>query len=174
MTYKEFSQIADKLTTSSETTLPGLVNVNTAPKEVLLCLPGLEESDADALVSYRKPTQRRRGAQLDRLGDTGPRSGEGDRNRQLHHRSLVSVLRGHRLPVRQRPGLQAVPGDPRHAGTPPRVVYWRSLTHFGWPLQPEIVAALKKGQPLTRRCLEQTLTGREHGWHTPHIGTGYR
>ena len=31
----------------------------------------------------------------------------------------------------------------------PRVVYWRSLTHFGWPLQPEIVAALKKGQPLT-------------------------
>jgi len=33
------------------------------------------------------------------------------------------------------------------------VVYWRSLTHFGWPLQPEIVAALRKGQPLTRVVL---------------------
>ena len=58
MTFEEFSQIADKLTTSSETTLPGLVNVNTASKEVLMCLPGLEEKDVDDLMAYRTHQQR--------------------------------------------------------------------------------------------------------------------
>ena len=33
--------------------------------------------------------------------------------------------------------------------TPPRVVYWKTLTRFGWPLDPQIVAALRKGEPLT-------------------------
>ena len=54
MEIEEFEQIADSLTTTDEEVLRGLVNVNTAPKEVLMCLPGLEESDAEALVSYRK------------------------------------------------------------------------------------------------------------------------
>jgi DNA uptake protein ComE-like DNA-binding protein len=53
MTYDEFAPLADQLTTSSAETLTGLVNVNTAPKEVLLCLAGLEESDVEALLSYR-------------------------------------------------------------------------------------------------------------------------
>ena len=54
LTMEEFVQLADRLTTSEEETLPGLVNVNTASKEVLLCLPGLEETDVDALLSYRE------------------------------------------------------------------------------------------------------------------------
>ena len=53
MEYEEFAPIADRLTTVGQETLPGLVNVNTASKEVLMCLPGLEESDAEALLSYR-------------------------------------------------------------------------------------------------------------------------
>jgi hypothetical protein len=35
----------------------------------------------------------------------------------------------------------------------PRVVYWKALTQFGWPLDREIVATLRKGEPLTNVVL---------------------
>lgn len=45
--------IADSVTVSDATTLPGLVNVNTAGVEVLACLPGLDRELAQAIVSRR-------------------------------------------------------------------------------------------------------------------------
>jgi DNA uptake protein ComE-like DNA-binding protein len=45
--------IADELTVQSESELPGLVNVNTAAEEVILCLPGVERELAHAIVSHR-------------------------------------------------------------------------------------------------------------------------
>ncbi len=47
-------QIADKIMVGTETTAPGAVNLNTAPREVLICLPGLEETGADAIIRYRQ------------------------------------------------------------------------------------------------------------------------
>jgi competence ComEA-like helix-hairpin-helix protein len=47
-------QIADKIMVGTETTAPGAVNLNTAPREVLVCLPGLEENGADAIIRYRQ------------------------------------------------------------------------------------------------------------------------
>jgi type II secretory pathway component PulK len=146
MTYKEFTQVADKLTTSSATTLPGLVNVNTAPKEVLLCLPGLEESDADALVSYREAHSDGIDSiawvaeALDQEKATGIGSYITVRSQQ-YSADVVCLSGNGRAYKRYRAVLDT-------QGSAPRVVYWRSLTHFGWPLQPEIVAALRKGQPL--------------------------
>src|SRR5262249_40416961 len=43
----------DKVTTTKQTNLPGRVNVNTAPKLVLLALPGLAETDVDTILSTR-------------------------------------------------------------------------------------------------------------------------
>ncbi len=146
MTSEEFSQIADKLTASSETTLSGLVNVNTAPKEVLLCLPGLEESDAEALVSYRESN----GDSPDSIAwvtevlDEEKAVGIGSyiTVRSYQYSADIICLSGNgRAYRRYRAVIDTQAGSPR-------VVYWRSLTHFGWPLQPEIVEALKKGQPL--------------------------
>src|SRR5207253_3163908 len=54
MTSSEFALVADKLTASTEKTLPGLINVNTAPKQVLMSLPQMTESDADAIVAKRE------------------------------------------------------------------------------------------------------------------------
>ncbi len=51
-----FSSIADKITTSGETTLQGTVNVNTAPKEVLVALLGggdQAEPLAESIVAER-------------------------------------------------------------------------------------------------------------------------
>ena len=160
MTYKEFCQVADKLTTSSETTLPGLVNVNTAPKEVLVCLPGLEEQ------RRRRPgvlsdDQHQRGEEpnsiawvtevLDQTKAVG--IGQYITVRSYQYSADIICLSGNGRAYKR---YQAVLDT---QSTPPRVVYWRSLTHFGWPLQPEIVAALKKGQPLTDVVLEVCIDG---------------
>ena len=51
-----FEQIADDLTLASGTDLPGLININTARLEVLMCLPGVDQSLAQAIINYRKST----------------------------------------------------------------------------------------------------------------------
>jgi type II secretory pathway component PulK len=52
MTIDDFKLVADSLTNPSIQPT-GLINVVTAPKEVLMCLPGLEDSDAAALIAQR-------------------------------------------------------------------------------------------------------------------------
>ncbi len=151
MTYKEFSQVVDKLTTSSETTLPGLVNVNTACKEVLMCLPGLEEKDVDDLIAYRTTNTSAAGAEPNSVAWV---------TEVLTQTKAVGI--GRYITVRSNQysaDIIALSGNGRAykrykavidtQKTPPRVVYWREITHFGWPLDSEIVATLRKGKPLT-------------------------
>ena len=54
ITTDEAALIEDSLTAATGDFVPGLVNVNTAPREVLACLPGINEKYADALVTLRK------------------------------------------------------------------------------------------------------------------------
>jgi competence ComEA-like helix-hairpin-helix protein len=49
-------QIADQLTLASGTDLPGLININTASLDVLICLPGVDRTLAQAIINYRKST----------------------------------------------------------------------------------------------------------------------
>jgi DNA uptake protein ComE-like DNA-binding protein len=150
LTSEEFAQLADKLTTSDEETLPGLVNVNTASKEVLLCLPGLEESDAEALLSYRE----RNGQQtslawivdvLDREKAVAIGSHITARSSQ-YSADLVCLSGNGRAYKRYKAIFDVQSGAPR-------MVYWKSLTSFGWPLDREIVATLRQGEPLTESLL---------------------
>jgi type II secretory pathway component PulK len=151
MTYKEFSQVVDKLTTSSETTLPGLVNVNTACKEVLMCLPGLEEKDVDDLIAYRTTNTSASGEEPNSVAWV---------TEVLTQTKAVGI--GRYITVRSNQysaDIIALSGNGRAykrykavfdtQKTTPRVVYWRQITHFGWPLDSEIVATLRKGKPLT-------------------------
>ena len=46
--------IADDLTVESDTVQEGLININTASAEVLICLPGVEPELAQASISHRK------------------------------------------------------------------------------------------------------------------------
>ena len=41
----------------------------------------------------------------------------------------------------------------------PRALYWKELTHLGWPLDPEIIPALRSGASLS----EMGLYSRERG-----------
>ena len=145
LTAAEFGPIADRLTTRSEGTLNGLVNVNTAPRAVLLCLPGLDAGDVDALVSKRGAT----GADLSSIAwvvEALPR------DKAIAVADLITV-RSYQYSA----DIVAVSGNGRAykryravldtRNTPPKVVYWKDLTYLGWPLSPDIQSALRLGGP---------------------------
>lgn len=46
--------IADDLTTDENAEQPGLVNINSADRDVLACLPGVDRELAQAIISYRQ------------------------------------------------------------------------------------------------------------------------
>ncbi len=52
----EFAQIYPDLTATTNSYVVGRVNVNTAPVEVLACLPGMDYGTAQQLVNYRDST----------------------------------------------------------------------------------------------------------------------
>jgi hypothetical protein len=54
--------VLDKTTTVADAELPGRINVNTAPKAVLMTLPGLEQSDIDSIMSSQPGTDPSRAA----------------------------------------------------------------------------------------------------------------
>jgi len=49
-----FMDIADNLTIANDRSLPGLINVNTASLEVLVCLPGVSRELAQSMISQRQ------------------------------------------------------------------------------------------------------------------------
>ncbi len=54
LTMQEFAGIVDKITTKDGQTVEGLVNINTAPIEILQLLPGMDQSKAQAIITRRE------------------------------------------------------------------------------------------------------------------------
>jgi type II secretory pathway component PulK len=132
MTLDEFKKVADSLTTDRLPILVGKVNVNTAPKEVLRCLPGLLDSDIDQLIATRS--------------GNGP-----DLNSIVWVLSALTpqkaALIGGAITTRSyqySADILGVSGNGRSfsraryvfdmRSTPPRVLFRQDLTHLGWPL----------------------------------------
>ncbi|MGB9595114.1 MAG: helix-hairpin-helix domain-containing protein [Candidatus Poribacteria bacterium] len=46
--------IADRVTTTDDAVLPGKININTVPLELLQLLPGMDETKANAIIAYRE------------------------------------------------------------------------------------------------------------------------
>ncbi len=139
----EFEEIADRLTTSGETDLPGLININRAPWEVLLCLPGLEESDVELLFNSRpedeegiawvvEVLEREKAVSIGAM-ITGRSS--------QYSADIVSVNQNGR--AFQRAQIVVDPG-----ATPTKILYWKSISHLGWPLDREILETLRAGDAL--------------------------
>lgn len=146
LTAEEFAPIADRLTTTDQETTVGLVNVNTAPREVLMCLPDLDESDVDALLAARLKS----GTDLTTIAwVTGALSPEKAAaiGRQITTHSyqfsadVVATHANGRAFKRYRAVLDA-------GGETPRVLSWCEMTHLGWPLNPEIIDVLRSGEEL--------------------------
>ena len=146
LTVEEFAAIADEITTGDQENLTGLINVNTALKEVLLTLPGLEDSDVSALMAMRS-------------------SGDTDLNNiawvaeALPHEKAVGI--GSHITARSfqfSADIVSISGNGRAfrrcrivvdaRESPPQVIYRQDLTHLGWPLSPAIVDQLRSGTPM--------------------------
>lgn len=150
LTYDEFQKVFPKVTTAAGSTAPkGLVNVNTAPPEVLLCLPQLEDGDAKALVAQR-PTD----TSVDRSNISWVVNAL-SRPKALAIGSyitgvtytfsadIVSVAASGRAFRRCRVVIDA-------RTSPPKVIYRQDLTRLGWPLDPAILSQLRSGAGLDR------------------------
>ncbi len=55
-------KVLDKTTTVADAELPGRINVNTAPRDVLSTLPGLEQQDIDSIMNKQPATDPSRAA----------------------------------------------------------------------------------------------------------------
>jgi type II secretory pathway component PulK len=165
----ELSQVAYHLTTKAGPYLPGMVNINTAPPQVLMCLPGLTSDDANNIVAQRPSTSGTgaagglggavAGAASMGSGPTSPTDYTWIMNVGLATPKLDSI--GAYITGRSyfySADIVAVSGDGRGfkrarivvdgRSSPPVIVYRKDLTNLGWPLSPDILDALKHHRPL--------------------------
>lgn len=147
MTAEEFDPIAGRLSIGDDAVGTGLVNINTASKEVLMCLPDLTEQDVDALITYRE-------------SDTADLTSTAWVSEVLESVKATSI--GTYITVNSyqwSADIICLSGNGRAykryravfdtQGSAPQIICWKSMSHLGWPLEPEIVATLRKGEQLT-------------------------
>jgi len=143
---EEFRAVAGRLTTRGTGTVRGLINIATAPRAVLLCLPGLEDSDASALISARSGDNADRdnlawvAEALAQEKAVGIGSLITTKSYQFSA-DIVSVCGNGRAFRRCRIVVDA-------QNSPPRVIYRQDLTPLGWPLSQELLAELRAGKSL--------------------------
>lgn len=157
----------------------GRININTAPREVLLTLPGLSESDVDSLISRRPilstigsggsgPGGGLGGGGLG--GGSGAGSGTSDDptntdwvNEVLGPKAggVQSLIMGQSFQFSA--DILAASSDGRafrrvrivvdafDSANPPKVVYRTDLTDRGWPLDPVVLEELRSGQGVQAR-----------------------
>lgn len=151
LTPERFRLLVDKLTVVDDAKVPGLVNVNTAPKQVLLCLPGITEEIALKIMEYRTTP----GNDLSNMGwllsvvDAAV----------LQRFAPFITCRSHQFRIHAvgrvgtpyLPGAEASTDAPERPGafkrmvavydklaTPsPRIVYWKDQTKLGMPYDPQ-------------------------------------
>ncbi|MBN2372217.1 general secretion pathway protein GspK, partial [bacterium] len=145
LTEEQFKQIEGKLTTSSQENITGLININTAPKEVLMCLPGLVESDVDAII------QKRNSGDIDKkslawVAELLPQKA-GAIGAYLTTRSfrysadIISLSGDGRSYQRYRMIADTEDNDFK-------ILFWKSLKNIGWPLDQQIIKTLRAGKTL--------------------------
>lgn len=156
LTPEEFATIADQLTAATGGAVrPGLINVNTAPREVLACLPGLEDADVQALVTARS------GSETDTSNLAWVATALGPVKASaigcyvtvrtfLFSADIVSVSGDGRAFRRCRIVVDA-------QKAPPRVLYRQDLTRLGWPLDESLLDRLRAGVGPEEIAAERTF-----------------
>jgi hypothetical protein len=123
-------------------TVRGQININQAPREVLLTLPGLTSGDVDTIVQQRQsaiasdPTDKTWAQSV--LGgkvDAGLYTGTA----YQYSADIVAVSANGRAFKRVRVIIDTRNGTQK-------IIYRRDLTEFGWPLDPEILSSLRSGR----------------------------
>jgi DNA uptake protein ComE-like DNA-binding protein len=128
-------QLMDNCTVNESASIPGRLNINQAPPELLIGIPGITEDIVEAILNARTPTNE-----------------EGDENRNFETWLLVEGLVDMEKMIELSPFISAG-GDTFRAQivgyfqgggpsaraevifdatvTPPRVLFWRDISHLG-------------------------------------------
>jgi DNA uptake protein ComE-like DNA-binding protein len=122
----------------------GLINVNTAPMQVLMCLPGITQATAQSLVAARTGT-------TIAPGDT---SWASTALGQAQFQAITPYITGQSYQFSA--DIVAVSGDGRAfkrvrivvdaRAQPAKIIYRKDLTGLGWPLPLEVQKSLRAGQ----------------------------
>lgn len=144
----EAALLYDRITTSSDTTLRGLVDVATASVLVLEALPGLDTADAERIVAGRAGVAEPTASPLwfvEAIGsEQANEIGSLITTRSMQFGTDVLAVSGDgRSFVRRRVVLDVAPVL---EGEAPRVVHSEDVTRLGWPLSPAILEALRAGE----------------------------
>lgn len=143
MSFEDFNKIIDKITVTDDEVLQGLVNVNTASEKVLLCLPGLEQSDVDALIQERTKSADALDSVLwvTKALSQEKATGIGSyiTTRSFQSAADITAASANGRAFRR----YFVVIDKTQAS--PRVLFRQPLHHMGWCLKPEILENLRNG-----------------------------
>ncbi len=140
----ELRQIEDVVRTTTQVRRRGTVNVNAAPREVLLCVEGMTEEAAETLLSYRPDAAARHPGTMtwvvEALGQRAIGLGESLVARSYQYTADVVAVSGNGRAFRRVRLVIDASGDT------PRVIYRRDVTHRGWPLEAELLNSLRRGE----------------------------
>ncbi|HVX83362.1 MAG TPA: type II secretion system protein GspK [Phycisphaerae bacterium] len=129
------------------------INVNTAPLQVLRCLPGMTDDDAQSIVQGRTGgVDTTTTDWVSTVIDSATAQGIANyisATSYYYSADIVAVTKDGRAFKRVQIVVDA-------SQTPPKVIYRRDLTELGWPLDPGILEDLKAGK-------EPRLTGINNG-----------
>ena len=168
MTTQEFGPIAGSITTSAAKTLTGMVNVNTASKQVLMCLPGVQESDAESIVSSRPANS----GGISGAGGTGLTTSSNSSNSSTSVGDMTWLFQAVSPQIaasispyittrsfQYSADIVAVSGDGRSfrrvrivvdaRTSPAAIVYRKDLTGYGWPLPADLRTNMRRGSQPT-------------------------
>ena len=136
---------AGRTGTAQQTQQPkkGLININTAPRDVLFCLPGIEDSDVTNILSARNSANITPG---DMTWATSALGGKAQAVSQYitgssyqYSADIVAVSGNGR-------GFKHVRVVIDARTSPPKIVFRRDLTDQGWPMDQETLRSLRAGQ----------------------------
>jgi type II secretory pathway component PulK len=123
----------------------GRVNVNTAPREVLMTLIpfGIQENDVDNLISYRSanvdPSATDTSWVRQVVGNRGDRFNDRICGQSQRYSADILAVSGNGRAFRR---VRIVIDSTQ---TPPAIIYRRDMTDRGWPMDQEILTSLRNG-----------------------------
>ncbi len=142
LTRDEITKIEKNVTTISSRTLRGRINMNSAPREVLLCLAGLESGDVDKILA-----QRTGATTSDSLAWVTEALGSKAVGLESQITATSSQYSGDILAVsangRSYKRVRIVIDNRTSV---PQIIYRRDLTDRGWPMDKQILNSLRAGQ----------------------------
>jgi hypothetical protein len=142
--------------TSRASVVRGRLNLNTAPREAIACLAGLEQQDVENLVGARQG-EATTGSSLAWVYETlGPekaaRVGARLTNRSYQYTADILAATANGKSFKR----VRIVVDGRQ--TPARIVYRKDVTDLGWPLDEGVRQTLREGGVLEQRSAPRGRT----------------